>query len=217
MGLVPQRVDIRAMVVAVVVLAAGCGGREQPGAGTSPVTNTSAASRCAVTMPNGNTPPGERQGVSNHGNGALWTVLPGDGRVVGVDEDVLSDHAAMARIVAAGIFGLVRGDGSIRAKFPWWWGGPGIKPQLSITGRRLDRPAGPLRLEGRPGSGEPDFWASGIIFPSEGCWKVTGRADDAALSFVVQVIDSRGDSPRRASPARRDASEPPGSTIGAIR
>ena len=84
-------------------------------------------------------------------------------------------------------------------------GGPGVKPQLSITGRRLGRPAGRLRLEGRPGSGEPDFWASGIIFPTAGCWEVTGRAGDAVLSFVVQVIDATGDSPRPASPARRDA------------
>jgi hypothetical protein len=146
-------------------------------------------------MPNGNAPPGERQSAGHHGSGALWTVLPGDGRAVGVDEEVLSDPPALARIVGEGIFGLVRRDGSIRAKFPWWWGGPGVKPQLNITGRRLDRPAGPLRLEGRPGSGEPDFWASGIIFPTEGCWKLTGRAGDAALSFVVQVISSSGNSP----------------------
>jgi hypothetical protein len=168
-------------------------------------------------MPNGNTPPGERQSASHHGNGALWTVLPGDGRVVGVDEELLSDHAALARIVGHGIFGHVGSDGSIRTKFPWWWGGPGIKPRLNITGRRLDRPASPLRLEARPGSGEPDFWASGIIFPTDGCWKVTGRAGDAALSFVVQVIDSTDASPRRTSPGRREAPGAPASTVGAMR
>jgi hypothetical protein len=188
MGSVLPRFDIRAMVVAVALITAGCGGREHPGAGTRPVTGAVPASRCAVTMPNGNTPRGEGRGAGHHGNGALWTALPGDGRVVGVDEEVLSDHAALARIVGDGTFGLVRGDGSIGAKFPWWWGGPGVKPRLRIMGRRLDRPARPLRLAGRPGSGDPDFWASGIIFPTEGCWKVTGRAGDAALSFVVRVI-----------------------------
>ena len=115
------RVDIPTMVVLVVVVAADCGGSQQPGAGTSQEPRAAAASRCAVTMPNGDTPRGERQGGGHHGDGALWTILPGDGRVVGVDEVVLSDHAALVRVVGDGIFGLARGDGSVRAKFPWWW------------------------------------------------------------------------------------------------
>jgi hypothetical protein len=195
MGSVLPRVELRAVVVVVVLIAVGCGERERPGTGTSLGTRASAPPRCAVTMPNGSTPPGEARSAAHHGNGALWTVLPRNGRVVGVDEEALADRAALARIVGDGIFGLSGADGSIRAKFPWWWGGQGVKPQLSITGRRLDQPAGPLRVEGRPGSGEPDFWASGMIFPTDGCWKVTGRAGDTALSFVVQVIDSSGASP----------------------
>jgi hypothetical protein len=91
-------------------------------------------------------------------------------------------------MVGDGTFGIVRHDRSIRAKFPWWWGGPGVKPRLNITGHRLDQRAGSLRLEGPPGSGESNFWASGIIFPTAGCWKVTGSAAGSALSFVVQVI-----------------------------
>jgi hypothetical protein len=111
---------------------------------------------------------------------------------VGVDEETLVEHAALARIVGDGVFGLVGADGTIGTKFPWWWGGERDKPQLSIMGRRLDGPAARLRLEVRPGGGERDFWASTITFPTAGCWKVTGRAGDAALSFVLQVIDSSG-------------------------
>lgn len=167
--------------VVVVLVVAGCGNDSSGAAGT----------RCAVTAANGSTPSGERPSAFHHGNGTLWTVLPGDGRVVGLAETADLDRPAVRRFVGEATFGGLGRDGSTSAKFPWWWGGPGPKPRLTITGERLDGPAPPLRLEGTPGSGERDFWASGIVFPTVGCWRVTGAAGDASLMFVVRVVALR--------------------------
>ena len=31
-------------------------------------------------------------------------------------------------------------------------------------------------------------WASAVEFPSEGCWRLTGRVQDVSLSYVVKVV-----------------------------
>jgi hypothetical protein len=36
-------------------------------------------------------------------------------------------------------------------------------------------------------TGTPHFWASRLTFVSSGCWRVTGRAGTARLSFVLAV------------------------------
>lgn len=64
-----------------------------------------------------------------------------------------------------------------------------IKPvgaQLEISGRRLDGDAPPIEAsfgEGYPG----DFQASGLTFPTEGCWQIRARAGGSELEFVVYV------------------------------
>jgi hypothetical protein len=77
-------------------------------------------------------------------------------------------------------------DGQLSMKFGWY---RLISGYLTITGRRLDAPAPPASGQTFPGSyGLTGFNASGVIFPSEGCWQVTGRAGRAALTFVTFVI-----------------------------
>lgn len=57
---------------------------------------------------------------------------------------------------------------------------------LDITGQRLDAPAPPL--EAHASCCYPTrFQASGIYFPTGGCWEVTARADKSELTFVVWV------------------------------
>ena len=57
---------------------------------------------------------------------------------------------------------------------------------LVITGKRLDGNAPPLDYE--TGCCYPTrFQASGLYFPSTGCWEVTAKADDKELSFVVWI------------------------------
>jgi len=76
-------------------------------------------------------------------------------------------------------------EGSIWWKFPWW---RLVSGDLTITGRRLDAPAPPLKSFVPEGYGEIGFQASGVTFPSEGCWQLTGTVAHSSLTFVTLVI-----------------------------
>jgi hypothetical protein len=132
------------------------------------VTMPPATKRCPVTIPNGKTPPGAEPSPRFHWNGLLGTSLPVDGVFVGHRREP---------------------DGSIFDKLGWV--PTGIGGVLTVRGRRLDAPSRPLRVlavrwgyssTGRGG------WASAVVFPSEGCWKLTGRVKDVSLSYVVKVV-----------------------------
>jgi hypothetical protein len=69
-------------------------------------------------------------------------------------------------------------------KLGWWREVPG---RLRIDGRRLDAAAPSLRTSVPSGYGRAGFQASGVAFPAEGCWQVTGRVDQASLTFVTLV------------------------------
>jgi len=58
--------------------------------------------------------------------------------------------------------------------------------ELVITGQRLDGEAPPLEAEASC-CYPTRFQASGLYFPTEGCWAVTAKAVDSQLSFVVWV------------------------------
>jgi hypothetical protein len=70
-------------------------------------------------------------------------------------------------------------------KWPWWGAVPG---QLTIQGRRLDAPAPPLGSYVPDAYGFPGFWSTALRFPTEGCWEVTARAGDTAITFVVRAV-----------------------------
>jgi hypothetical protein len=165
-----------------------------------------ASFRCPVTVPNGSEPPSagppskfpvwvaerNHQGdtllvnqmhgmkASFHGNGQLWTLLPPGGARWGVAPNA---------------------DGTpARAMLMDWW--KGNRGGLAITGRRLDGAAGPLHVGERGGVNVvPSPWedgirhgirheTTGVIFPGEGCWEITGKIDDisdSVLTFVVNV------------------------------
>jgi hypothetical protein len=110
---------------------------------------------------------------SAYGNGALWVGgLWSDGVVIITPDDVQPD----------GRFGM---------KFGWYRLTNGY---LTITGRRLDGPAPPASGLTFPGGyGLTGFNASGVIFPTDGCWQVTGRVGRVALTFVTFVIKGHCD------------------------
>jgi hypothetical protein len=124
---------------------------------------------CPVTVPNGSTPPGEQPSPDYHGNGQLWTGLWPEGKV----------------IFEPGGPGTIYEDGSLGMKWPWW---RGVEGRLTIEGRRLDAPAPLLRHTIPNGYGESGFQATGLIFPTEGCWEVTGKVGQAELTFVTLVV-----------------------------
>jgi hypothetical protein len=102
-----------------------------------------------------------------YGNDALWVGGLGDGGVI------LADPR------------LIEPDGSIGWKLGWWRIEPG---EVVISGRRLDATAPALRGEAAQGYGESGFQPSGVFFPTEGCWEVTGELGEASLGFVTFVL-----------------------------
>jgi hypothetical protein len=69
-------------------------------------------------------------------------------------------------------------------KFPWWRG-PGVSGYLRISGQEIvaQRPVAARTA----GYGLTGFNASAIFFPTEGCYRITGRAGGAEITFVTLV------------------------------
>jgi len=93
--------------------------------------------------------------------------------------------------------GEIAADGSLSMKWPWYR--QKIKGQVVIEGRRLDAFAPPLRSivgccydnnTAAPDCcyGDTGFTPSALIFPSAGCWEVTGRVNEHRLTFVTLVL-----------------------------
>lgn len=81
-------------------------------------------------------------------------------------------------------FLLLNPDGSLSWKLGWYRLTSGT---LSISGRRLEAEAAPLRTSVPDGYGPIGFQASGVDFPTEGCWQITGSVGTSSLTFVVFV------------------------------
>jgi hypothetical protein len=86
-------------------------------------------------------------------------------------------------------------DGNLTVKISWGsvdydWRKES-RPNLTITGRRLDGEAPPLLLAPMTHIGgsdaEPGSMLSGVYVPTPGCWEITGEYRGEKLSFVVWV------------------------------
>jgi hypothetical protein len=162
-----------ALLLALGVALTGCLGSDEPER-----KPTAASRECPVTIPNGSVPPGESAPGDYHGNGKLWTALPARGVLVAVPPGAEGQGWVTTD---------VREDGSVGMKFGWTRGS-GVEGRLEIRGRRLDGKAPPLEAEIQD-YGPSGFQPSTIVFPSEGCWEVTGRSGDAELTFVLRFVD----------------------------
>jgi hypothetical protein len=136
----------------------------------------SSAARCRVTVASGATrPPKPIPPSFNYGNAMIAVALnPVDGRLVA------------GRLPSGGERATINRDGSIYAKYGWWRAGS-TKPV--ITGRLVDDPKRRLRAD-VPGGYGNGFQATGLTFPTIGCWRVTGRFGRARLAFTVLVSKS---------------------------
>lgn len=147
-------------------------------AAASPPVPTDRRASCAVTKPSPTLSAECRWGAGsnywagNYGNNGLSTSLFEGGTVV----------------FRPGGPGFVLPDGSLSMKFPWC---RSVRGKLTITGRRLDAPAPPLRASIPEGYGEIGFQATALIFPTAGCWEVTGKVGEASLTFVTRVVNLR--------------------------
>jgi hypothetical protein len=143
--------------------------------GLMPIMPVSRASECTVTPPNGIVAGEQQAEPSSYGNSQVSVLVWPEGTVV----------------FRPGGPGFTTPGGSLGMKFPWV---RGVSGQLEIEGRRLDAAAPPLAAEVPRGYGDRGFQASYVIFPTPGCWEVTGRVGDASVTFVTRVVKI-GDGP----------------------
>ncbi|RPJ50043.1 MAG: hypothetical protein EHM21_05810 [Chloroflexi bacterium] len=69
--------------------------------------------------------------------------------------------------------------------FKFGWFRPAGAP-LEITGRRLDGEAPPLDAH-VPCCYPTRFQATGLVFPSAGCWEISAKAGGSSLTFVIKI------------------------------
>jgi hypothetical protein len=100
------------------------------------------------------------------GNDALWIGALGPDGVITVD----------SRMVSA--------DGSIGWKFGWYRLAPG---RLEITGHAFGHPDPVIISDIAAGYGLTGFQPSGVTFPGQGCWEITGTVGTRSLSIVTMV------------------------------
>jgi hypothetical protein len=138
---------------------------------------------CKVTRANGQGTFLEGMAPELYGNALISTGLWPDGTIV----------------FKPGGPGFVYGDGSLAMKWGWR---RAVRGQLRIEGRRLDEPAPPLRADIPAGYSDFGFQSSALIFPTPGCWEVTGRVGTASLTFVT-FVQRIGDGPSTRADATR--------------
>jgi len=134
---------------------------QQPGANITPNQFV-----CAVTEPNGSTPPSEQPSEYFLGNGELWTALWPNGKIYMLPTDKMS-------------------DGSFNIKWSFW---RGVSGALTVEGHRLDAEDSAIRADITEGYGDTGYQVLALTFPSTGCWEVTGRVGESSLTFVTEVV-----------------------------
>ncbi len=178
--------NLGASLLLLLPLSATIGFTPEPQSAQNQTPRDSSPPVCAVTVPNQSQPPvknfggtvtyspdykGPRDGPvkDSYGNGKLWTILWSDGTVVFQPDGP----------------GFIDQDGSLSMKWPWY---RGVQGRLTIRGKRLDGTAPPLRADIPAGYRDTGFQATALIFPTEGCWEVTGQVGETTLTFVTRVI-----------------------------
>jgi len=134
------------------------------------------APTCRVTVASAATrPPRPVPRSFDYGNGKIAVALdPPNGRLVA------------GRLPSGGSRATIGPDGSIYAKVGWWRAGS-AKPVVS--GRLVGHPARRLHADVPNGYGS-GFQATGLTFPTTGCWRVTGSFGGATIAFTVLVTKS---------------------------
>jgi hypothetical protein len=153
-------------------------GKEEPTA-TSEVVSRNPPTSCPLTIPQELVfvppVPYDSLGFEGYfwfGSSSLWTSIPQD----------------------AVWFGLPDNPEGYTQKVFWWRDGyvwnEEPEPNLIVTGERLDAEASPLKVSKATNAYASEIGSAmlvGVDFPAYGCWKITGKYQDAELSFVVWV------------------------------
>ena len=171
--------DWRWLTLVVVLLLASCGRAADPGAMSATAPTVAADPQgCPITRPPNPpfvppAPPGPAPGSARlgefwYGTPPLWTSLLPDGTW-----RALPYH-----------------DGAYTQKVFWWSQGYDWKSPLTVTGRRIDGSAAPLRASTATNAFAEDIGSSilvGVEIPTAGCWEIAGHLKGLTLVFVVRV------------------------------
>ena len=108
---------------------------------------------------------------------------------------VLENDALLVTLPSKFVFqpggpGFVDFDGALGLKVGWERKKKGI---LQVGGRRLDGSAGPARAYIYD-YGDIGFQPIYLVFPTPGCWEITGSVADTSLTFVT-FVEKIGDGP----------------------
>jgi hypothetical protein len=182
---IPQRSTVaggwRWLAIGLVLLLASCG-RAAEGAATSLAATAAAKAAgpggCRITrppdppfvppVPPAPASPSVRGGAFWYGTPALWTSVQRDGNWSTLPYQ----------------------DGAYTQKVFWWSQGNDWRSPLTVTGRRTDGSAPPLRASTATNAYAGDIGEAilvGVDMPSAGCWQITGHLKGVDLSFVVWV------------------------------
>jgi hypothetical protein len=157
----------RFAAILVLTLAVACSGSHMgPTAGSGPMTATIADGSCPVTATISAVPPSDPHPFYPRLGGGPWYIN--------------ADRTIWATV---GSEGFRRGDNKVM------WVRP-AGAQFIVTGQRLDESAAPLSAH-IPCCYPSTFQASGLTFPTLGCWQVTAKAGTKELQFVALVREGR--------------------------
>lgn len=120
----------------------------------------------------------------------VTVVNDGKGGIYGNEALEVVLNAGSRFVFAPGGPGFVDRDGALGIKVGWE---RRKKGPLQISGRRLDAPAGPARAYLND-YGDIGFQPIYLVFPTPGCWEITGQVADASLTFVT-LVEKIGDGP----------------------
>jgi hypothetical protein len=105
-----------------------------------------------------------------------------DGWLANESLKVLPPEGAL--VFKPGGSGFVDYDGGLGVKWPWIRVKEG---RLLVGGRRLDGDAPAARAYISDGYGLVGFQPTYLVFPTPGCWEITGAVSGSTLTFVVEV------------------------------
>ena len=77
-------------------------------------------------------------------------------------------------------------------KVGWW---RATKGKLNIEGHRLDAPAPPLQSLIPDGYGDQYFQATGITFPTQGCWEINASVGDTDSFRIIVLVQPASANP----------------------
>jgi hypothetical protein len=161
------------MFIIVVLVGSSWSGRPAVAAAGGRWLSAVSVASCPVALPNGGHPSGQPPEHGwYHGTNGLWAFLWWKNGTAVIPHENVQRNGWLYLKVA-------------------WWRDRGSYGTLRIVGKRLDEPAPALHADVPVGYGPRGLQATALLFPTVGCWRVTGRSGRGRLTMVIRVVKAR--------------------------